>query len=71
MLAAERESSESKMKFKVGDLIIRESDNLLAIVVSIDRQQRGIIRVQYYGVPKEHEYTGWHSDILIKNWRHQ
>ena len=59
------------MKFKVGDLIIRESDNLLAIVVSIDRQQGGIIRVQYYGVPKEHGYTGWHCDDAVYAWRHQ
>ncbi len=59
------------MKFKVGDLIIRETDDLRAMVVNTDRQDRGIIKVQYYGVPQEHEYTGWHSDILIKNWRHQ
>ena len=58
------------MKFKVGDLIIRETDGLRAMVVNTDRQDRGIIKVQYYGVPKEHGYTGWHSDILIKNWRH-
>ncbi len=70
-MAAEREPPESKMKFKIGDLIIRETDDLRAMVVNTDRQDRGIIKVQYYGVPQKHEYTGWHCDILIKNWRRQ
>jgi hypothetical protein len=60
------------MKFKVGDLIIRESGTpMLAIVVSIDRQESGIIKVQYYGVPKENGYTGWHCDDVAANWRLQ
>tara|TARA_Y100000310_G_C20297073_1_gene629939 strand:- start:421 stop:600 length:180 start_codon:yes stop_codon:yes gene_type:complete len=59
------------MKFKVGDLIIRESDKRLAMVVNADRQERGIIRVQYYGVPKEHGYTDWHCDDVAYLWSHQ
>lgn len=58
------------MKFKIGDLIIRQ-DGLLAMVMNIDRQERGIVQAQFYGVPKEHGYTGWHSDIVITNWRLQ
>jgi len=51
---------------KVGDLIIRDSVPLLAIVVNTDRQDRGIIKVQFYG--------GWDSewcDQLVKDWRLQ
>ena len=59
------------MKFKVGDLIIRETDGLRAMVVNTDRQDRGLIKVQYYGVPKEHGYTGWHCDDAVYAWRHQ
>ena len=59
------------MKFKIGDLIIRESDKMLAIVVNTDRQEKGIIRVQYYGVPEEHGYTGWHCDDAVYAWRYQ
>ena len=54
------------MKFKIGDLIIRDSGGLLAIVVNTDRQQRGIIKVQLYG--------GWDSewvDQRANDWRHQ
>ncbi len=54
------------MKFKVGDLIIRHSGGILAIVVNTDRQDRGIIKVQFYG--------GWDSewcDQLVNDWRHQ
>ena len=56
---------------KVGDLIIRKYDDMLAIVISTDRLRSGIIRVQYYAVPKEHGYGGWWCDELAKTWRLQ
>ena len=59
------------MRFKIGDLIIREADGARAMVVNTDRQERNIIKVQYYGVPSSHGYTGWHCDIVVTNWRHQ
>tara|TARA_R110000824_G_scaffold13363_4_gene58258 strand:+ start:3342 stop:3518 length:177 start_codon:yes stop_codon:yes gene_type:complete len=55
------------MKFKIGDLI-RRQDGMLAMVIDTRRQERGIVRVQFYGVPKEHDYTGWHCDVVITNW---
>jgi hypothetical protein len=69
------------MKFKVGDLVRDLKDGriavvigthstgyqrVLAIVVNTDRQDRGIIKVQFYG--------GWDSewcDQLVNDWRHQ
>ena len=56
---------------KVGDLIIRDFDGMLAIVINIDRLYTDIVRVQYYAVPKEHEYGGWHCDELASSWRLQ
>jgi len=61
------------MKFKIGDLITRDMDNILAMVVQTNRQHHGIIRVQFYGgCPVTGEV--WHSnwcDQLVKDWRHQ
>ena len=56
---------------KVGDLIIRDYDGMLAIIISTDRLRQGIIKVQYYAVPKEHGYGGWHCDEVIASWRLQ
>ena len=56
---------------KVGDLIIRDYDGLLASVVNTDRLRSGIVKVQYYAVPKEHGYGGWHCDEVIASWRLQ
>ena len=56
---------------KIGDLIIRDYDGMLAIVVGIDRLHVGLIRVQYYAVPKEHGYGGWHCDDVVISWRLQ
>ncbi len=61
------------MKFKIGDLIIRDSGGLLAIVVNTDRQMRGIIKVQFYGgcpVTGEAWHSEW-SDQMAVNWRLQ
>ena len=59
------------MKFKVGDLVIRNDDGMLGIVVNIDRQERGIIRLQYYAVPEKFGYTGWYCDDVARLWSHQ
>ena len=57
---------------KIGDLIIRKYDDMLAIVVNTDRlHTTGIITVQYYGVPKEVGYGGWHCDDVAETWRLQ
>ena len=56
---------------KVGDLIIRKYDDMLAIVVNTDRLHTGIITVQYYAVPKEAEYGGWHCEDVAISWRLQ
>jgi len=55
---------------KIGDLIIRDSDGRYAMIVDTRRSSHGgIISVQYYAVDKETGYTGWHCDVLAKNWR--
>ena len=56
---------------KVGDLIIRKYDGLLALIVSTDRLRQGIIKVQFYAVPKEAEYGGWHCEDVAISWRLQ
>ena len=54
---------------KVGDLIIRKFDGILAIVVRTNRQHHGIIQVQFYAVPYP-SHTVW-CDQLAKDWRLQ
>ena len=56
---------------KVGDLIIRYSDGMLAMVVGTERLHVGLIRVQYYAVPEEAGYGGWHCDDVASSWRLQ
>jgi len=56
---------------KVGDLIIRKYDGLLALIVSTDRLRSGIIKIQFYAVPKEAEYGGWHCEDVVTSWRLQ